>query len=375
MEEGDLKYWLALRSVEGLSGAGFRNLLAAFGDPRKVFEQSADALKTVAGVKAKTANGIVSFRNWGPAEREMELARRAGVSIVTARDTLYPRLLLHIDDWPPLLYVKGFLREDDLTVAVVGSRAASTYGLFSTERLCRNLALSGITVVSGMARGIDSAAHRGALSMKGRTIAVLGCGIDVVYPSENRSLYDDIAAGGAVISEFPFSTPPLAQHFPMRNRIISGLSLGVVIVEATEKSGSLITARLALDQGREVFAVPGIIDSPGSKGTHRLIKEGAKLVEDIQDILEELRPQLTLSPAAPVKPATAVSPEPRPELLKDTEQTVFEALSRNAAVDVDTIIEKTGFRAKDVLSILLGLELSGLIEQQPGKRYLRKELH
>jgi DNA processing protein len=372
MKEGDLKYWLALRLIEGLSSAVFKNLIAVFGDPRKVFDVPADALKTVAGVKAKTADSIASFKNWGQAEREMELASKAGVSIVTAHDPLYPWLLLNIYDYPPVLYVKGRLLEDDVTVAVVGSRAASTYGKYSTERLCRELALNGITIVSGMARGIDSAAHRGALSVKGRTIAVLGCGIDVVYPPENRSLHEEIASNGAVISEFPFSTPPLAQHFPMRNRIISGLSLGVVIVEATEKSGSLITARLALDQGREVFAVPGIIDSPGSKGTHRLIKEGAKLVENAHDILEEIRPQLTIPLTRQTPKEADAPPAPPGESLKETEKTVLDVLTRRA-VDVDTIIEQTGFKAKDVLAILLSLELNGRIEQQPGKRFMRKE--
>jgi len=372
MKEGDLKYWLALRLIEGLSSAVFKNLIAVFSDPRKVFDVPADTLKTVAGVKAKTAYSIASFKNWGQAEREMELARKAGVSIVTAHDPLYPGLLLNIYDYPPILYVKGRLREDDVSVAVVGSRAASTYGKYSTERLCRELALNGITVVSGMARGIDSAAHRGALSVKGRTIAVLGCGIDVVYPAENRSLHEEIASNGAVISEFPFSTPPLAQHFPMRNRIISGLSLGVVIVEATEKSGSLITARLALDQGREVFAVPGIIDSPGSKGTHRLIKEGAKLVENVHDILDEIRPQLTIPLTRQTPKEADASPAPPGESLKETERTVLDVLTRRA-VDVDTIIEQTGFKAKDVLAILLSLELNGRIEQQPGKRFMRKE--
>jgi DNA processing protein len=372
MKEGDLKYWLALKFIEGLSSAGLKNLIAAFGDPRKIFEVPADALKAVAGVKAKTADNIASFKNWGQAELEMELACKAGVSIVTAHDPIYPGLLLNIYDYPPILYVKGCLREDDVTVAVVGSRAASTYGLFSTERLCREMALSGITVVSGMARGVDSAAHRGALSVKGRTIAVLGCGIDVVYPAENRSLSEEIASNGAVISEFPFSTPPLAQHFPMRNRIISGLSLGVGIVEATEKSGSLITAKLALDQGREVFAVPGIIDSPGSKGTHRLIKEGAKLVENVHDILDEIRPQVTIPLTRQTLNDANTSSAPQGKSMKETERTVLDVLTRRA-VDVDTIIEQTGFKAKDVLTILLSLELNGHVEQQPGKLFLRKE--
>jgi DNA processing protein len=222
-----------------------------------------------------------------------------------------------------------------------------------------------------MARGIDSAAHRGALSAGGRTIAVLGCGIDVVYPSENRLLYEAIPEIGAVVTEFPFGTTPIAPNFPMRNRIISGLSLGVVVVEATDKSGSLITARLALEQGREVFAVPGIIDNPGSRGTHRLIKEGAKLVDNVHDIMEEIVPQLKL-PASQlsfdtVKPVIAHHPE-----IGKSENTVLDVVS-DSAVDIDTIIEKTGLPANEVLSILLHLELKGCVEQKPGKNYIRKE--
>ncbi len=371
MERNDLKYWLALKSVEGLGNVGFKNLLSVFGSPQKVLEASVDALKTAAGIRDKTAVRIRRFDRWGQVEKEMDLARKTGVSIVTAEDPLYPQLLLNIHDYPPLLYVKGQLREDDVNVAVVGSRAASAYGRFTTERLCRDLAFAGITVVSGMARGIDSAAHRGTLSAKGRTIAVLGCGLDIVYPPENRRLFEEIAANGAVLSEFSFQTPPDAPNFPMRNRIISGMSLGVVIVEATEKSGSLITAGLALDQGREVFAVPGTIDSSGSRGTHRLIKEGAKLVERVDDILEEIRLPTTMPERRPARRPPA-APAPRKQPLDEREAAVLGHITERA-VGVDDLVGKTGFRVTDVLTILLSLELSGHVEQQPGKMFVLKE--
>jgi DNA processing protein len=372
MDERNLKFWFALKSVEGVGNIGFRNLLSAFGSPQSVFAAPLEALKRVPGIKEQMATSISRFNKWDEAERELELCQKNGVSIITSLDPSYPRLLSNIHDYPPLLYVKGNLPEDEATIAVVGSRAATAYGKFTTERMSRELSLNGFTVVSGMARGIDSAAHRGALSAGGETIAVLGCGIDVVYPPENKHLYEEIAPKGAVVTEFPFGTQPNAPNFPMRNRIISGLSLGVVVVEATDKSGSLITARMALEQGREVFAVPGIIDSPGSKGTHRLIKEGAKLVETIQDILEEIMPQLK-KPLTPLQlGAVKADPLQAQPPLKESESAVLGILSERA-VDVDTIIEKTGFGANDVLSILLSLELKGRVEQKPGKNFIRKE--
>ena len=205
--------------------------------------------------------------------------------------------LLNIYDRPVFFYVLGRLDKEDVPLAIVGSRNASTYGRYTTDRISRELALRGITIVSGMARGIDSCAHRGALAAKGRTIAVLGSGLDVIYPPENKKLFAAISSNGAVISEFPLGTQPLSYNFPARNRIISGLSYGVVVVEAGEKSGSLITAKLAMEQGREVFAIPGTIDSASSRGTNSLIKQGAKLIENIDDILEDILPQLERSPA------------------------------------------------------------------------------
>ena len=376
----NLKYWVALKWVEGVGNVGFKALLEAFGTPQKVFEAPLSMIKAVPGIGDKTAPQIKSFKDWKKVEKELEFADRTCVSIVTSQDPLYPSQLLSTYDYPAFLYVKGHLKEDDVNVAVVGSRTASTYGKFTTERLCRELVLRGITVISGLARGIDSAAHRGALSGKGRTIAVLGCGLDVVYPPENEELFNEISLQGALISEFPFGTPPNAPNFPARNRIISGISLGVVVVEASEKSGSLITARIALEQGREVFAVPGSIDSSGSRGTNKLIKQGAKLIENVEDILEEILPQVTIAPKLVKPDQRQKQPEDHQKILnlspdlvlKETEKTVWQVLSQKP-VHIDQIITSTGLTAHEVLGILLNLELQGLIEQKPGKTYMRKE--
>jgi len=376
----NLKYWVALKWVEGVGNVGFKALLEAFGTPQKVFEAPLSMIKAVPGIGDKTAPQIKSFKDWKKVEKELEFADRTCVSIVTSQDPLYPSQLLSTYDYPAFLYVKGHLKEDDVNVAVVGSRTASTYGKFTTERLCRELVLRGITVISGLARGIDSAAHRGALSGKGRTIAVLGCGLDVVYPPENEKLFTEISLQGALISEFPFGTPPNAPNFPARNRIISGISLGVVVVEASEKSGSLITARIALEQGREVFAVPGSIDSSGSKGTNKLIKQGAKLIENVEDILEEILPQVTSAPKVVKPDQRQKQPDDQQKILtsspdlvlKETEKTVWQVLSQKP-VHIDQIITSTGLTAHEVLVILLNLELQGLIEQKPGKTYMRKE--
>ena len=380
MQNRDLKYWIALKQVEGIGNVGFQSLLDAFGSPRDAFAAPMSMLQAVPGIGAKSASRIKAFTDWKKADQELDRIGRAGVSIVTSRDPLYPPRLLAADDHPAYLYVKGSLDGDDVCVAVVGSRAASTYGKYTTERLCRELALRGITVVSGLARGIDSAAHRGALAGKGRTIAVLGCGLDVIYPPENESLYGEIARQGALVSEFPLGTPPNAPNFPARNRIISGISLGVVVVEASQKSGSLITARIALEQGREVFAVPGSIDSAGSRGTNLLIKQGAKLVENVDDILEEILPQVD-------RERTQARPQPRPRqtrepapggepspgiALGETEKAVWQALSQKPA-HIDRIIAATGLPAREVLGTLLNLELRGIVEQKPGKTYTRKE--
>jgi DNA processing protein len=340
------------------------------------------------GIGPKIAQGIKKFDQWDQVEGELALARKLRVSLVTCQDELYPPNLLNIYDFPPVLYVKGTLRQEDVCIAVVGSRMASAYGRFSTERLCRELVTKGITVVSGLARGIDTAAHQGSLAAKGRTIAVLGCGLDIVYPPENKALFDKIPLQGAIITEFSFGTPPQGANFPARNRIISGLSLGVVVVEANYRSGSLITARVALEQGREVFAVPGSIDAEGSKGTNKLIKEGAKLVEGADDILEEILPQirqqLTQSLAAPVAPVRqqgkavnvppAVDSTPPPLAgITEAENNLLQHLSAQEALNIDSLLARTGEKAGAILNTLLLLELKGLIRQLPGKMFILKE--
>lgn len=385
MTDQELKYWLGLKLIPGLGNVGFVSLLSAFGSPAAVFQASLAELLQIAGVGPKIAQGIKKFAKWDVVEGELALAQKLRVSLVTCRDELYPSNLLNIYDFPPLLYVKGALRREDVCIAVVGSRLASAYGRFSTERLCRELVAKGITVVSGLARGIDTAAHQGSLAAKGRTIAVLGCGLDIVYPPENKALFDKIPLQGAIITEFSFGTPPQGTNFPARNRIISGLALGVVVVEANYRSGSLITARVALEQGREVFAVPGSIDAEGSKGTNKLIKEGAKLVECAEDILEEILPQIRRKLAAP-SPAQADKPAvsadggpweekpsaPRQEATTHEETKLLKHLSA-APVNVDQLTALTGGKTGEILNALLLLELKGFIRQLPGKQFVRKE--
>lgn len=369
-----LKYLLALKRIEGLGSLGIRNLMDHFHDPELVFNASFEELTRVAGIGEKTASEILSFRKWDEINEELTLLEKLGVNVIPYWDEDYPELLKNIYDYPPFLYVKGQLSKEDICVAIVGSRQASTYGKFTTEKLARELALKGITITSGMARGIDSAAHYGALSVNGRTIAVLGSGIDVIYPPENKELYHKIAESGAVISEYPPGTPPIANHFPARNRIISGLSYGVVVVEASDKSGSLITARLALEQGREVFAVPGDINHPGSRGTNKLIKQGAKLVQHVDDILDEILPQIIKLPAQQKKIEIEKREDTKemPPGLDEAERKVVSLLSKEKPVNVDTIIQKSGLGANEALNALLILELKGLIRQLPGKRYIRE---
>jgi DNA processing protein len=297
-------------------------------------------------------------------------ACEAEVAIIGLEDAAYPARLREIYDAPPVLYLKGSLTDQDRrAVAVVGSRNSSRYGLICAETIARGLAARGITVVSGMARGIDSAAHLGALRQKGRTIAVLGSGIDVIYPSENRPLFAEIVENGAVISEFPFGTEPEMTNFPKRNRIISGMSLGVVIAEASPNSGALITAKLALEQNREVFAVPGNITSMRSRGTHTLIREGAKLVESAEDVIEELAFAL----GDPAHREGGGKPIPLPEDLSDTERTVLRCVE-SGPVSIEAIIEGSGFRSQDVLAILLDLELRGLVKQISGNNFILNPL-
>jgi len=384
MTDKEIKYWLALKFVDEIGNVGFKNLVDAFGSPQAVLRVTEEQLVKIPKVTERAARQIKKFHDWERVYRELEKAEKYSVAIITSKDERYPRSLLNIYDFPPILYVKGTLDVNDVNIAVIGSRRASTYGTFLTERLSRELAGEGITIVSGMARGIDSAAHRGALSGSGRTTAVLGSGIDVVYPPENIELYNEIAQQGAIITEFPFEEEPKGFHFPARNRIISGLSLGIVVVEATEKSGSLITARLGLEQGKEIFAVPGSIDSPGSRGTHKLLKEGAKLVENVHDILEEIILQIERRKKrcesekkqdfsiSACKRNETIRHQQSVQTLRSEEQRILKLLKKTPMY-IDNIIEMSGYRSQDLLNILLHLELNGYIEQLPGKRFVIKE--
>ncbi len=357
--------WLALTRVRGLGSASFKKIADFFGDPRRALSASPETLAQIPGLDRPAIEGLVGFSEWEEIEEEIERSARAGADIVPYSDPRYPARLRTIADPPPFLYVRGALAaEDARAVAVVGTRVASEYGLGVTRDLCQGLARLGFTIVSGMARGIDAAAHEAALEAGGRTVAVLGCGVDVVYPPEHGDLYRRISERGAVVSELPIATPPLSFHFPARNRIISGMATGVVVVEATEKSGSLITAAAALDQGREVFAVPGAAGASRSRGPHRLIRQGAKLVERVEDILEEIAPQLEARPGAPEAPPAPVLP---PHLSAEAKK-IFH-LVEAAPRQIDEVIETSGLAAPKVLEILLELEILGLLRQLPGKRF------
>lgn len=369
MKINDLSYWLALSFIPGVGSVIYKRLIEHFRSPAMVFGSSIEELKKIEGIGERLARDILSY-DWKEKVKK-ELSRlekeKENVKVITLLDDLYPSNLKKIYDPPPFLYMRGEIKkEDDRAIAIVGSRKATTYGRLMAERLSKDLASQGITIVSGMARGIDTFSHQGAISARGRTIAVLGCGIDIVYPSENKGLRDKIIESGAVLTEFPFSTPPEGGNFPSRNRIISGLSLGVVIIEATSDSGSLITASSALDQGREVFAVPGNITSKLSQGTNKLIKKGAKLVEDVDDILEEILPQIEKERKRPG--ASRSQRDLRPELTPE-EETIYNLLSFEPK-HIDIISRESRLPPNKILSLLLGMEIKGAIRQLPGKSFV-----
>ncbi len=351
--DAELASWLALNQIPGLGNEGLRRLLQAFGTPAQIFSTPAHALRQV--IKPALAEAIalgVDEASLAPIAFWLEDPNNC---IVTLADRDYPQVLLNIPDPPLLLYVKGH-REllNRQALAVVGSRNASAQGLKNAEAFALAASSAGLCIVSGMAHGIDAAAHRGGLRGAGSSIAVIGTGLDKVYPAANRELAHQLAGEGALVSEFPLGTPPLAANFPRRNRIISGLSLGCLVVEAGLQSGSLITARMALDQGREVFAIPGSIHSPQAKGCHHLIKQGAKLVECAQDILEELG-CFTTGHASP----TTLKGHP-----------LFEHLGFDP-VDMDSLSQRSGLTIEALSAILLQLELEGGVVTLPGGLYQR----
>jgi DNA processing protein len=359
-------YWLALNLTPGIGSTLMRRLLDRFNTPEAVFHAPMKELSKIEGLGEKVAQEIRKGPLEKVVERELSLLREVGGRVITLKDEEYPKRLKDIYDPPALLYVRGELKkEDEFAISIVGSRKTTPYGRWFTEKVSQELARHGVTIVSGMARGIDSLAHLGAISGGGRTIAVLGCGVDVIYPSENRNLFAKIIDRGAILSEFPMGSPPEGGHFPRRNRIISGLSLGVVVVQASEKSGSLITAGYALEQGREVFAVPGNVGTESSRGTHRLIKEGAKLVESSEDILEEILPQWRGEREKIPKVET-----PRPDLTEE-EKVLYELLGETP-LHIDVMIRESRLDPGKVSSLLLNLELKGMISQWPGKCFSKK---
>lgn len=357
---------LALSRVSGVGDRLFRNLVDAFGSPGSALGAAPEALASVDGVGPRLAASLRALADRAAAEREARRALDLGFRLLPYGDPGYPSALARIHDPPAVLYAAGSLGADpERAVAIVGSRRASTQGARFAEHLARGLAGGGVTIVSGLAEGIDAAAHRGALAGGGRTVAVFGSGLDVVYPPRHTDLARAVRTTGAWVSELPLGSPPLAHHFPRRNRVISGLAQGVVVVEAAEKSGSLITALSALDQGREVFAVPGLPGAYNSRGAHRLLRMGAKLVECAEDVLEELPPEGAGAAARPKEsPPAALTP---PSELAG----LWEALEAGP-LHIDDVAARAGMGAAAASAGLMELCLRGWAEETPGKCYARR---
>jgi DNA processing protein len=351
----DIPLWLALSEINGLGNLGFCQLLREFGSPETIFAASHQQLQKV--VSSEIARHICSGPDEAAITPALDWLQQSNNHLVTLADSAYPQSLLEIPDPPPLLYAKGNLHLlQSKCIAVVGSRNSTPQGEKNAEDFSTALSEHGYCIVSGMALGIDGAAHRGALRGTGATIAVIGTGMDIVYPSRHRELAHQIAERGLIVSEFSLGTPSKAQNFPRRNRLISGLSIGCLVVEANVQSGSLITARLAAEQGREVFAIPGSIHSPLSKGCHQLIKQGAKLVDSIKDIVDELG---STGSFLSVSESPAIEPHP-----------ILDCMGYEA-VTADWLIEHTGLTSDSLSSMLLMLELENKISSLPGGRYQR----
>ncbi|NQT46797.1 MAG: DNA-protecting protein DprA [Candidatus Omnitrophica bacterium] len=366
----ETKDLILLNMIEGFGSRTFHVLIQKFGVPSNILGASEAELKNLEALKGDLHKRISRAASTIDLQAELDLIESEKVSIVTIFDQGYPENLRQIPDAPIALYVKGELcREDIVAVAVIGSRRASQYGLSASESLSAALVSCGLTVVSGMARGIDSAAHKGALKAGGRTIAILGSGLANIYPPENKGMAERISENGALISEFPMRAEPKRQNFPMRNRIISGLSLGVVVVEAARRSGALITANLALEQGREVFAVPGKINSLTSTGTHSLIKQGAKLINNVDDILEELAPQLEFLK----KDLTKIPGGTRPSNIAMTsfEERLYKLLS-DEPKHIDRLSSECDIAPGEMTNALMGLQIKALVKELPGKNYVAR---
>lgn len=368
MPPDDLRGHVRLACVPGIGSRLRRLLLERFGSPEGVFAASADEIASVGRISRKLATALPTLANDSTADEVITLCRQRSVAILLEGTSAYPALLSRIDDPPGVLFVRGSLQpSDSLSVAIVGARHATPYGLRIAEQLGASLAHAGYTVISGLARGIDAAAHRGALRAGGRTIAVLGSGVLNVYPPEHGDLALEIIDSGAVISELPPLTAPLQGTFPQRNRIVSGLSLGVVVVQAAERSGALITTRLATEQGREVFAVPGPIDCRMSRGCHRLIRDGAKLVESVDDILEEFGPLFETATTADGRMVKSAAELQLGEIERQVLDT-FDSLAAGGSrpVNVDDVINSSGLAVSQVLATVGVLEMRRLIRRLPG---------
>lgn len=367
------EFLMVLNCIPDIGFVRFNNLIKHFGAVEKIFSATKAELEKVDQIGPKVSSAIISCDKDKTLKCEMKLIERCSVKVISYLDKDYPVNLKDIYDPPIILYVKGELTaEDKYSIGIVGSRHASRYGLQTAERLGCELAAMGLTVVSGLARGIDAAGHKGALKAKGRTIAVLGSGLANIYPEEHIKLADEIAKAGAVVSEFPMATEPYKDNFPRRNRIISGLSLGVIVVEAAKNSGALITTDFALEQGRELFAVPGQAQAATAAGTNMLIRQGAKLVESADDVIEELGDVIKghMKAAAPGGRDEKISKALGG--LNEAEVKIFETLS-DAPVSIDEIVDDTGLPVTEAMSCLTRLELKGIVAQLPGKSYVRKD--
>ena len=364
-----LKYWLALNELKDIGHVKIKSLVEYFGSAEAAWKADIDLLKGIKGFGDVSAKAFEAARKEVNVEEEYKnISEYQNIKILTLLDGDYPENLKNIYDPPPVLYLKGNLPQKK-SIAIVGTRSASHYGLEVAERFAFELSALGFTIVSGMAEGIDTAAHKGALRAGCSTVAVFGCGLDIIFPPSNRELASQIFERGAIVSEFPMNTPPDKWTFPKRNRIISGLSLGVIVVEGHYDSGAMITAKQALEQGREVFAVPGLIDSQKSKGPHWLIKQGAKLVETVDDVLEELK--MILPEMQNRREIIGSKPGRDFSNLSEKEIMLVEALS-NEPVHIDLLSSKTKLPINEISSFLSMLEIKGFVKQLPGKMFISK---
>lgn len=370
----ELRDWVALSFAAGVGSRTAAMLVDRFGSPAACLEASALALEA-AGLRRESIESLRGGQLRSRAERELEALSKLGAKVLTMADPDYPALLRETYDPPIVLYCLGDLRRalGQPAIAMVGSRRCSTYGKNAAEMLARELASRGVTIVSGLARGIDAAAHRGALEGRGLTVAVMGTGLDDIYPREHRKLAERIVESGALVTEFPLGTPPLSQNFPFRNRLISGIALGVMVVEAAERSGSLITARMAYEQGREVFAVPGNITSAKSFGPNYLIKDGAKLVQTWRDVVEEFPLEIKSKILASERDQTAPEQLTFDEVeLSPAERRVLQMLSLDEPTHIDKLLLSSGLNPPELNAALLKLEMLGRITQLPGKNFIRR---